>query len=301
MAMRSRREFLMSAAAVGHGAIQNSHAQKPIARVGGPQVKISLNAYSFNRALQEGTMTLDDLLEFSAETGFKAVDPTAYYFPNYPESPDDEYLYRIKRKAYLLGLDISGTGIRTDFTKANPGDLQEELDRVAIWCEVACRLGAPSLRVFAGPEVQNREEATPQVVDSLRKCAELGSQYGVMIVIQNHYHFIKTPDQLQDILRRVDSEWLAAHLDVGSFRSKDPYEEIARAAPFAAIWQIKESVYFEDRQTRVDLRRIANILQEVNFRGYVLVETLGEGDPKTKVPRFFREVSAALAGVSRRG
>jgi sugar phosphate isomerase/epimerase len=240
-------------------------------------------------------MSLDDLLEFSAETGFEAVDPTAYYFPNYPDPPEDGYLYHIKRKAYLLGLDISGTGIRTDFTKAGAAELNAEIERVDTWVQIACKLGAPSLRVFAGPEVEDRNEVTPRVVESLQKCAALGSQYGVMIVLQNHFHFIKTSDQLLDILRRVDSEWLAVHLDVGSFRSKDPYTEIAQVAPHAAIWQIKETVYFEDRETRIDLKRMVDIFREADFRGYILVETLGEGDPRLKVPQFFREVKEALA------
>ncbi len=291
--MHSRRTFLALAAA-GLGSLDSSGAQRPIKRVGGPQVKISLNAYSFNRPLSDGTMTLDELLEFSAEVGFKAVDLTGYYFPNYPAPPDDEYLYHIKRKAYLLGLDISGTGVRTDFTRTDPQKLKADLDLVATWSEVACKLGAPSLRIFAGAEVNDREKVVSQVAQSIRQCTLLGREHGVMMVLQNHFEFIKTPDQLFQILSLVDSEWLAVHLDVGSFRSGDPYAEIARVAPYAATWQIKESVYFENRENRIDLEKIATILRGAEFRGYVLVETLGGGDPKVKVRRFFQEVRAAM-------
>jgi len=292
--MYSRRHFLTSAAAAGIAAGKPLRAQDRIKRVGGPQIKISLNAYSFNRPLREGTMTLDELLDFSAEIGFKAVDLTAYYFPNYPAPPDDEYLFHIKRKAYLLGLDISGTGVRTDFTSSNPKDLAAAVDHVSIWSEVACKLGAPSLRIFAGREVKNRGQVLPRVVDSIRRCTALGSQYGVMMVLQNHFEFVKTPEELFEILRQVDSRWLAVHLDVGSFRSRNPYEDIARVAPYAATWQIKESVYFGNEERRIDLEKIADILHEADFRGYVLVETLGEGDPRVKVKRFFQEVSAVF-------
>ena len=65
--MYLRRDFLVSAAAaVGLTTSGSLGAQSRIARVGGPQVKISLNAYSFNRALRSGDMSLDDLLEYSA-------------------------------------------------------------------------------------------------------------------------------------------------------------------------------------------------------------------------------------------
>lgn len=293
--MNSRRAFLGTAVGVvGLGTLKPIEAQTEIRRVGGPQVKISLNAYSFNRPLRDGTMTLDELLEFSAEVGFKAVDLTAYYFPNYPEPPDDEYLYRIKKRAYLLGLDISGTGVRTNFTTADEMKRAADLEHVNKWVKVASKLGAPSLRIFAGQDATNREQATAWLVDSIRECTQMGRRYGVMMVLQNHFNFIKTPEQLLEIIRQVDSEWLAVHLDIGSFGSDNPYREIAEVAPYAATWQVKESVYFGERETKTDLTRIVSILDQVGFRGYVLLETLGEGDPKRKVRRFLQELETAL-------
>ena len=82
---------------------------------GKSKLKMSLNAFSFNAPLAEKKMTLDELLETCAEIGFEGVNITAYYFPGYPNVPSDEYLYRIKRKAFRLGLDIQWTGVRNDF------------------------------------------------------------------------------------------------------------------------------------------------------------------------------------------
>ena len=91
------------------------HAQK-INDPAGSYLKTSLNAYSFNTPLlKEGTMNLDELLEFCAAKDLDAVDITAYYFPGYPKVPSDEYLYHIKRKSFLLGIEISGTGVRNNF------------------------------------------------------------------------------------------------------------------------------------------------------------------------------------------
>jgi sugar phosphate isomerase/epimerase len=292
--MKTRRQFLTSSAAVLGGLTTPAGAQKKPQRVGGPEVKISLNAYSFNRALRGGEMTLDELLEFSAVTGFRAVDLTAYYFPGYPDPPSTKFINHIKRRAYLLGLDISGTGVRTDFTISDPAQRAADIEYVRNWTVAACHLGAPSLRIFAGSDTEDWNKALPLVVDSIKKCVAIGQEHGVMMVLQNHYHYIRTPEHILEILRLVDSEWLAVHLDIGSFRSEDPYAEIARIAPFAATWQIKESMYRGDRETRTDLRRIASILREADFRGYILVETLGEGDPRVKVPRFFHEVKEAV-------
>ena len=57
--------------------------------MGGPRLKVSLNAYSFNTALVapasggKPAMTLFDLLDFCARHNFDAIDPTGYYFPGY--------------------------------------------------------------------------------------------------------------------------------------------------------------------------------------------------------------------------
>ena len=52
-----------------------------------PKVKISLNAYSFNQPLLAGDMTINDMLDFAAQTGLEGVDITGYYFKGYPAVP----------------------------------------------------------------------------------------------------------------------------------------------------------------------------------------------------------------------
>jgi sugar phosphate isomerase/epimerase len=273
-------------------------AQTAPARAGGAFVKLSCNLYSFNDLLQSGEMTLDDVIEFCATLDFAAVDPTAYYFPGYPAVPDDSYLYAIKRKAFLLGLDISGTGVRNDFTLPENDRRNAEVELVKRWIECAARLGAPVLRVFAGPGVPrgySRDEVSLWVVDCLRQCAEHGSKFGVMPVLQNHADFIRTADDILMILKGVHSEWFGLHLDIGSFKeADDPYAEIARVARYAVTWQIKENLFVGGKEVKTDLRRIAEILRNASYRGYLPLETLGEGDPRVKVPKFLEEVRQAV-------
>ena len=300
----NRRDFLSGAVLAPATALpildlaaSGAAAQTKIRRVGGPNLKLSCNLYSFNSQLRSGEMTLDQVLEFCAELGFAAVDPTAYYFPGYPKVPPDDYLYHIKRKAFLLGLDISGTGVRNDFTVPDAGKRDADVELVAIWIECAARLGAPVLRVFAGqgiPQGHDEEEVSGWVVQALRKCAELGRKSGVIVVVQNHNDFLKTADQTVRLLRVVDSEWVALHLDIGSYRTGDPYEEISMVVPYAVTWQIKESVYFKDREAKTDLVRLFKIIKDAGYRGYLPLETL-EGDPRVKLPKFLDEARKALA------
>ncbi|WP_020597160.1 sugar phosphate isomerase/epimerase family protein [Spirosoma panaciterrae] len=264
------------------------------------RVRLSCNLYSFNEPLMSRQMTLDDVLTYCAELGFDAVDPTGYYFPGYPTPPSDAYLYQIKQKAFRLGLDISGTGVRNDFTLPDPVRRKAEVDLVMKWTDVAARLGAPVVRVFAGlgkelPAQYNRDEVTGWVVESIRACTDYAARQGVMIVLQNHADFIQTADHVLDIIRKVDSSWLAVNLDIGSFKVGDPYVQIARVAPYAATWQLKENLFVDGKEVRTDLVRIAQIVRDSGYRGYLPIETLGKGDPKVKVAAFLDKVKKALA------
>ena len=263
------------------------------------KLKTSLNAYSFNDPLSKGKMNLDDLLEFCAENQFDAVDLTGYYFPGYPEVPTDEYLYHIKQKAFLLGLEISGTGVRNDFTDPDPVKRKASVELVKKWIVAAEKLSAPVIRVFSGTADTKglpRAEVVDYLVKDLAECAEFGKAHGVVVAIQNHNDFIKTADQAIEIIKRVNSDWFGLILDIGSFRT-DPYNEIAQTIPYAVNWQLKETVFVNGIEQKTDLNRLMKIISESGYRGYLPIETLGEGDPKVKVPRFLKEVRDALNKV----
>jgi sugar phosphate isomerase/epimerase len=261
-------------------------------------IKLSLNLYSFNAALRDGTMTLEQAIDACAELGLPAVDPTGYYFPGHPAPPSDNYLFGIKKRAFLNGLDISGTGVRNDFTQPDPERRVADAAHVKRWVEVAAKLGAPVLRVFDGraeAKGPSREQMTAWVADGFRECAAHGERHGVMIAFQNHDELLKTADEVLALRERVASPWFGLNVDVGSLRTADPYEEIARLAPFACTWQIKETLYRRGVEEKTDLRRVFGILRDAGYRGYAPLETLGPGDAREKVRRFLGEAREALA------
>ncbi len=240
-----RRDFIKSSLPITLASLAASplHAQTPIKRTGGHFFKLALNFYSFNQPLRNGEISVEQVLDFCAEHNFEAADITGYYLQNYPEIPDDAYLNRMKKHAYLLGLDISGTGVRNDFADPDPAKRKASLQLVQKWIPVAAKLGAPAIRVFAGqdtPDGYNRETVEKWVIENLQACVETGKEYGVIIALQNHANFIKTADQVKSIIKQVDSEWFGIMHDIGSFRTEDPYRDIAEITPYAVNWQIKE-------------------------------------------------------------
>jgi sugar phosphate isomerase/epimerase len=269
------------------------------------KLKTSLNAFSFNDPLMAKTMNLDDLLDFCAEYNFDGVDITGYYFPGYPQVPTDEYIYHIKRKAHLLGVSISGTGIRNDFSIPDAAKRKEDVQLIKNWIEVASKLGAPVIRIFGGankpmahPDIVGKEfswdEKAAWMVKDIQECVDYGAQHGVIVAIQNHDDFIKTADEAIKIIQLVNKEWFGLILDTGSYRKDDPYEQIARTIQYAVNWQLKENIFVDGVEVKTDLKRLFKIIKESGYRGYVPIETLGKGDPKEKVPRFMAEVREAM-------
>lgn len=287
----SRRNILKSLGILPFLLAGKRSNSRPLKTKATPRVRYSVNAYSFNKQLRSGEMSLLDMMEFASEIGLDAVDLTGYYFSSYPEVPPDEELFQLKRAALKLGLDISWTGVRNDFVNSDASSRKADLKLIHDWLRASSRLGAPVMRIFAGKNIHQgltRDEAKSQLVDELKICATYGAETGVLPALQHHNDFLFTSQEVIDILGRVDSDWLGLILDVGSLRKDDPYQEIEKLAPYADYWFIKEFVYYNEKATPIDMGKVANILKNIKYRGYVSFESLSNGDPKEIVTRMFR-------------
>jgi sugar phosphate isomerase/epimerase len=298
----SKRSFIKSLIAVpalasmGFASLQGGQLRNG-KKGEGSHLKLSLNAYSFNGPLSKGEMDLDDLLEFCAEHRFDAVDPTGYYFPGYPHVPSDRFLYDLKRKAFSLGLEISGTGVRNDFTDPDQSKRKKDIELVKNWILASEKMGVPVIRIFSGtqsPQEYSWDQIAEWMVVDFKECVDFGRKHGVVVAVQNHNDFIKTADQVEKLMQRVDSPWFGLILDTGSYGMGDPYEEIAQTIPYAVSWQVKEKINRNGKEEDIDLDKLMSIIKSSDYKGYLPIETLGPGDPFKKVPLFLEKVREAL-------
>lgn len=272
-------------------------------------IKLALNAFSFNDLLMtKGTsekpaFTLFDLLDWCAQQNIEALDVTAYYIPTYPEVPSDEYIYELKRKAFRLGIDISGTGIRNNFASPDPTVRAADVERTKQWILVAEKLGAPVIRLFAGEIPKGYENKWDEVagwmIECYKECAAFGAQHGVIIGIQNHGDMLQTAEQCIQVAKAVNSKWAGIILDTGNFKTADPYADIAAVIPYTVNWQMKESVLGNTSEVKTDFVKLMKIIKDSGYRGYIPLETLklvGKDkpyDPFVLVPQIMKELQAA--------
>ena len=242
-------------------------------------VKTALNAFSFGKMLNNGKMSLFELVDYCAEQGFDAVDLTGYYFPGYPNVPSDEFIFDLKLHAHKMGIEISGTGVRNDLASPDSAKRAGDVKHIKEWIEVAAKLGAPVVRVFAGPVPAGYEDKWDEVaawmVESYKECAEHAAKYGVIIGIQNHGDMLETADQTIKMIEMVNSKWFGTIVDVGYFISDDPYIDIEKVMPYAVNFQVKESPFGVLSRVRTDMPRLLRIISNSGYRGYLPIETLG--------------------------
>jgi sugar phosphate isomerase/epimerase len=319
--MLHRKNFIQAAAVLAAGSIVGFLPSLmvdalPIKRVGGPFLKTSLNAYSFDALLNANAkdpssgLDLFALCELAASLGFDGIDLTGYYFPGYPNAPEDSYIYKLKKHVHALGLGISGTGVRNDFTTADKTTRAEGVRRVKSWIEVAAKLGAPVLRVFADSQSPyhnwkeassnaSREQVEAWMAQDFRECVAHAQSLGVIIGLQNHGDFITTGEEHLRLLKLIDSPWCGAIVDTGRYLSADPYEDITIMAPYAVNWQIKTNIGNKASSPRTDLIKLVTIIRRSGYRGYLPMETLSLGrkdyNPKIEVPAFLAELRNAIA------
>lgn len=294
------RKVALATAGIAAMPVAGCNGTKPSAaaeEVTRTSLKISLNAYSFNTLLRNGSMSLDDLIEFTATTGFDGLDITGYYFPGYPVVPSDDLIYHIRKKAFRLGLELGCLGVRNDFANSDSEKRSADKQLVKDWVVVAHKIGAPGLRIFSGNQIPDSiswDKTAEQVAADIRECADFSAGYGVMLALQNHNDFLKTSADVEKLMGIIDHQWVGLMLDIGSYRTADPYSDIASNVKYAITWQIKEKIYIKEKQVDTDFSKVVAIVRDSGYRGYLPLETLGEGDPYMKVKALYQKVRNAV-------
>jgi sugar phosphate isomerase/epimerase len=241
-------------------------------------------------------MDLFGFVDRAADLGVDAVEPTSYFFPE-PLTTSD--LHRLQRHAFLLGLDISGTAVMNDFCNPPGPELDRELAHVRAWIDRAAELHAPTVRILSGNWIQGtpQEEMEGRVVRAIEALLPHAAERGVTLALENHGGGVTTSaDELLRIVRRVKSPFFGVNLDTGNFHTKDPYDDIARVAPYAVNVQVKTEMRREGKTTEpADLSKVIGTLRDAKYSGYIVLEYTAKDDPMTAVPRYIKELRSLIA------
>lgn len=275
-------------------------AAQPAASPTAGRVRLAVSTYSYWHFRGE-RYPVEKVIEDAARLGFDGVEIL------HRQMTDESrpYVNRLKQLAFDNGLALVMLSIHQDFVSPDAAERQKAIDHTTRCLELAARLGIPAIRLNSGrwgtiqsfdelmkvkgdePPLPGYtlEDALGWCVSSIEACLPTAEREGVLMALENHWGLTTSVDTLLRIHRMVDSPWLGLNMDTGNYPG-DPYEGIARLAPHADIVQAK--TYYgggEWYTLDLDYGRIAGILREAGYTGWVSLEMEGKEAPETAVPK----------------
>jgi L-ribulose-5-phosphate 3-epimerase len=223
-------------------------------------------------------------------------------------------LMAYKRHSLQVGLPIVGLSTHQGFVTPDRELRQQNIDLTIGQIEVAYQLGIPVMRVNTGrwgtsenfdALMANRgieppldgytdEDAFPWVIEAFEKCLPTAEKCGVVLGLENHWGLGLTPEGILRIVNAVNSPWLQIVTDTGNFL-ENPYERLEQIAPQSIFVQAK--TYYGGGQwytLDLDYKRIGEILNRHQYRGYISLEFEGMEDYQTAIPLSLELLRAAF-------
>jgi len=273
--------------------------------------RIGVSTYSFWQFRRADLRDIEKCIDLAAEMDFDGVE----ILHKQMENEANDYLQRLKRRAFLLGLDLYGFSTHQTFLSPDKSIRQRNVDHTIHCIELAYQLGIPTMRVNTGrwetsknfdelmknrgiePPLPgyNDEQGFGWVIDGFEKCLKSAEKCGVSMGLENHWGLGRTPEGVLRVVRAINSPWLQVTLDTGNFL-EDPYPKLEMIAPYAVLVQAK--TYFGGGlwyTLDLDNDRIAEMLHRHGYKGYISLEYEGKDDPLAAVPRSLAVLRKAFA------
>ena len=264
---------------------------------------IGVSTYSFWQFRGE-RLAIEDCLDKAAAMGFDGVE--ILHVQMHDES--NAALQAIKRRAHALGLALMGFSTHQGFVTPDADLRRTNVQKTLYQIDVAYRLGIPTMRINTGrwgtirsfdefmahkgiePTLEGHtdEEAFGWVIGSIEKLLPRAEECGVVLGLENHWGLGRTAEGVLRIVEAIRSPWLQMTLDTGNFLER-PYEQMeAMASSPVGIALVQAKTYYGGGrwyELDLDYARIAAILREHRYRGWISLEFEGNEDAATGVPR----------------
>lgn len=290
---------------------QAPNAQAPNARPSRRGNRLAVSTYSFWQFRHKDFRGIERCIDLAAELGFDGVE----ILHRQMEREDNNYLQRLKRRAFLLGLDLCGFSTHQTFLSPDAKVRQKNIDHTIRCIELAYALGIPTMRVNTGTWgtsknfdelMRNKgieqplpgytdDQAFPWVIDSLGACLRAAERCGVTMGLENHWGLGRTARGVLRVVEAVKSPWLKVTLDTGNFL-ENMYEQMELLAAHAVLVQAKTyqgggTWYTLD----IDYPRVARMLRQHRYQGYISLEFEGKENPSTGVPQSLAVLRRAFS------
>ncbi|WP_194777267.1 sugar phosphate isomerase/epimerase family protein [Pararhodonellum marinum] len=305
-----RRKWIKSSALLGAMTITGNQALAKAVSNLKKLTPIAVSTYSYWHFRTE-KYPIEKVIENAAFLGFDGVE----ILHRQMQDETRPYMNRLKRLAFDAGLSLPMLSIHQDFVSPDKQERQKNIDHTKHCIQLAVQMGIPAIRLNSGrwgtissfddlmeakgqePPIEGYTEsdALQWCIDAIGECLKTAEEEGVVLALENHWGLTTKVEGLLHIYKALaDHPFMGLNLDTGNFVG-DPYSQIEQLAPYASIVQAK--TYFgggEWYTLDLDYPRIARILQQAGFTGFVSLEMEGKENPETAVPKSLEVLQKAF-------
>ena len=305
-----RRDFLSAGLIAGAAAASGLAAQGAEAvPVRKQKPKLGISTYSYWH-FRDPKVPVQTVIEKAAALGVGGVD----ILHRQMDSEDRSYLQKLKRTAFVNGVDLICLSIHQDFVDPSAEERKKNVEHTIKCIELAYEMGIPSIRLNSGRwntiksfdklmeargvepilEGVTEGEGFKWCIDAIEQCLPKAAECGVILALENHWGLTRTPEGLLRILNAIDSPWLGGLMDTGNFL-EDPYPKLEMIAPKTVFVQAKTYQGGGEWYTLdLDYKRVASILAKVNYGGYISLEFEGKENAEKAVPESIQMLKSAF-------
>ena len=281
-------------------------------------LKLAISTYSYWHFRGPKT-SVETVIEKAAALGVGAVDilhrQMAIDEIGNLDAAAHTYCQRLKQHAFRHGVALACLSIHQDFVSPDPAERRKWIAHTEKCLEIAYALGVPCVRISSGRwktipdfealmKARGEEPVLPGYtvddgfkwcIEAIQRCAVLASERGVLLALENHWGLSGQPEGQLRIVDGVGSPWVGALMDTGNFL-ENPYDKLAQIAPKTVFVQAKTYEGGGEFYTLdLDYTRIATLLRDAGYTGYVSLEMEGKEDAETAVAKSLARLRAAFS------
>ena len=295
-----RRNFLQgtSTALAGSMILPTLSGRTPASAPG--NIKLGISSYSYWH-FRTKRVPIETVIDKTAQLGVSGVDILHRQMDS--EKPD--YLQKLKRHAFINGVDLICLSIHQDFVEPTAEARRKNIKHTKKCIELAYQMGIPCIRLNSGRwgtarnfdhlmELRGKEpilkgytldDGFKWCIDCIEECLPKAKECGVILALENHWGLTRSPEGLLRIANAIDSPWLGVLMDTGNFL-EEPYEKLEKIADKTVFVQAKTYHGGGEWYTLdLDYARIAKILKNANYSGYISLEFEGKAHADQGVPK----------------
>lgn len=318
-AVNSRRNFLMSAAALVAGSavppasaylnaapwVTPAQPQPNAQFPSDPRKRLAAATWSFRSVLRgpqsDPTHTPMGLKDFAEavfdQLGICNIEPWNRHF----ESLEPDYLAQIREATDKVGGCVANIAVdgKDSYFDSDPAVRARAVTVGKQWVDVALAVGSPGIRT----KVAHPKDQSPDLelaAASLREVANYGMSKGIVVNMENDNPISEEPFFLVKLIETVDNPFLRALPDFcNSARVSTDFNNRAMRAMFPHAYSICHVKAYEVESSghiaRVNLRQMFAILKAAGFKGYCSLEWEGKGSPFDGTRELMKESLRFLA------